>query len=412
MSLSSKLSLEDVSFTGKRVVCRVDFNVPLDKDLNITDDRRIRETIPTLNRILSQDPKYLVICSHLGRPKGNVVAKMSLRPVRDRLSKILGRPVRFMTNWRGKNLSEFKRGEVILLENLRFNLEEEGKGYKGKTKVKADKAAIASFRNDLAALGEVFVFDAFATAHRAHSSVVGLKKMDVCVTGLLMKKELDAYSVLEKPKRPFCAVLGGAKIFDKASVIKNLIKKVDHIIIGGAMAFSFLKLEGMEIGNSLYDESAAELVPEIMRLAKEKGVTIHLPEDFVVAPEFKETALDSYSASCVPKGMMGLDIGRRSILKFLSVLDGCGTVIANGPMGVFEWNRFALGTWAILSKMNSMRNSITIAGGGDTSAAAKKFRLSHLTHISTGGGASLALLEGKVLPGIDALSSKSELSRL
>jgi len=412
MSLSSKLTLDDVTVTGKRVVCRVDFNVPLDKDLNITDDLRIRETIPTLKRILSQNPKSLVLCSHLGRPKGNVVAKLSLRPVRDALSKILNRSVKLMQDWRGRNPNEFPTEEVILLENLRFDIEEEGKGVRGKKKVKADKAAIASFRSDLSALGDVFVFDAFATAHRAHSSVVGMNCLKVRVAGYLMKKELDAWSVLEAPKRPFCAVLGGAKIFDKAAMIKKLISKVDHIIIGGAMAFSFLKIQGMDIGNSLYDERAAQLVPEIMRLAKEKGVLVHLPEDFIVAKDFDERAADSYSVGCVPNGMMGLDIGRKSIQKFLSVMNNCATIIANGPMGVFEWNQYGLGTWAVLKKMNCMENAITIIGGGDTAAAAKKFELSQFTHISTGGGASLALLEGIPLPGIEVLSSKLGKSKI
>jgi len=412
MSLSSKLSLADISVTGKRVICRVDFNVPLDKDQNITDDRRIRETIPTLERILSQDPKSLVICSHLGRPKGNVVDAMSLRPVISVLSEYLGRPVHFMSDWRGKNLNEYQRGEVILLENLRFHIEEEGKGLRGKKKVKADKKAVAQFRRDLASLGEVFVFDAFATAHRGHSSVVGLRNLEVRAAGYLMKKELDAFSVLEAPKRPFCAVLGGAKVKDKVPVIMNLLKKVDHIIIGGGMAFSFLKIQGMNIGNSLFDESAAKEVPEIIRMAKQRGVSLHLPEDFIVAPKFAEDAPDSYSYGSIADGMMGLDIGRRSIEKFVRVLDGCSTIVANGPMGVFEWNQFALGTESVLKKMNSMKDAVTIVGGGDTAAAAKKFRLKKMTHISTGGGASLALLEGKSLPGIESLSLKSPRSKL
>jgi len=412
MSLSSKLSVADISVTGKRVLCRVDFNVPLDKELNITDDRRIRATIPTLERILSQDPKSLVICSHLGRPKGNVVPKLSLRPVISVLSKYLGRPVHFMSDWRGMDLKEYKSGEVILLENLRFHIEEEGKGLRGKKKVKASKEAVASFRSDLASLGEVFVMDAFATAHRAHSSVVGLRNLDVRAAGYLMKKELDAFSVLEAPKRPFCAVLGGAKVKDKVPVIINLLKKVDHIIIGGGMAYSFLKIQGVEIGNSLFDESAANEVPEIIRMAKQRGVSLHLPEDFVCAPRFAEDAPDSYSHGYVPKGMMGLDIGRRSIEKFVKVLDGCSTIVANGPMGVFEWNQFALGTEALLKKMNSMKDAVTIVGGGDTAAATKKFHLKKMTHVSTGGGASLALLEGKSLPGIEALSSKGPQSRL
>jgi len=372
MSLSSKLSIDDISVTGKRVVCRVDFNVPLDKNRNITDDRRIRETIPTLERILSQGPKSLVVCSHLGRPKGNVVPKMSLRPVIGVLSKYLGRPVTFMSDWRGKNLEEYQNGEVILLENLRFHIEEEGKGRRGKKKVKANKGAVARFRRDLASLGEVFVCDAFATAHRAHSSMVGLRNLDQRAAGYLMKKELDAFSILEAPKRPFCAVLGGAKVKDKVPVILNLLKKVDHIIIGGGMAYSFLKIQGMDIGNSLFDKSAAREVPEIIRMAKKRGVALHLPEDFICAPRFAEDAPDSYSYGSVPKGMMGLDIGRRSIEKFVKVLDGCSTIVANGPMGVFEWNQFALGTEAILKKMNSMKDAVTIVGGGDTAAATKK----------------------------------------
>jgi len=412
MSLSSKLSLSDISVNGKRVLCRVDFNVPLDKEQNITDDRRIRATIPTLERILSQEPKSLVICSHLGRPKGNIVPKMSLRPVVSVLSNYLGRPVHFMSDWRGRDLQHYKRGEVILLENLRFHLEEEGKGLRGKKKVKADKAAVASFREDLASLGEVFVFDAFATAHRAHSSVVGLRNLEVRAAGYLMKKELDAFSVLEAPKKPFCAVLGGAKVKDKVPVIINLLNKVDHIVIGGGMAYSFLKIQGMEIGNSLFDESAAKEVPKILQLAKQRGVSIHLPDDFVVAPKFAEDAPHSYSDGFVPQGMMGLDIGRNSIEKFVRVLDGCSTIVANGPMGVFEWDNFAYGTEALLRKMNSMADAITIVGGGDTAAATKKFNLTKMTHVSTGGGASLALLEGKSLPGIESLSLNVVQSKL
>jgi len=378
------------------------------------DPLRIQKTIPTLRRILDQKPRSLIIMSHLGRPKGNVKRKFSLQPVVPVLESLLGQDVRFETNYLSeKFLSEaqrFNNGEVILLENLRFNIEEEGKGVgKNKKKIKADKTAVVEFRRKLSALGDVYIFDAFGTAHRAHSSVVGVD-LPVRAAGLLMKKELESFGVLEGPRHPFVAILGGAKVADKIPVIKNLLRKVSDIIIGGGMAFTFVKvLHGVDIGNSLYDEEGAKLVPKLMEEARLWGARIHLPDDFVIAREFKADAEAQYSVTSVPKGWMGLDIGTRTITRYIRLLDSAQTIVANGPMGVFEWERFSHGTWAVMAKVAQRTNqgATTIIGGGDSALAAKQFGLvDSIGHVSTGGGASLELLQGKILPGIAALSSK------
>eukprot|EP00184_Porphyridium_aerugineum_P006100 CAMPEP_0184696550 /NCGR_PEP_ID=MMETSP0313-20130426/3792_1 /TAXON_ID=2792 /ORGANISM="Porphyridium aerugineum, Strain SAG 1380-2" /LENGTH=422 /DNA_ID=CAMNT_0027155183 /DNA_START=79 /DNA_END=1347 /DNA_ORIENTATION=- len=419
MNLSKKMGLEDIDPKGKRIVMRVDFNVPQDKKTNeITNTQRIEAAIPTINMLLSKGAKSIVLMSHLGRPDGQVNMKYSLKPVAVALEKLLGKPVTFLPDCVGEAVelacADPASGTVILLENLRFHLEEEGKCEdKDGNKVKAAPEAIAKFRDSLSKLGDVFVNDAFGTAHRAHSSMVG-----VClperVAGALMKKELEYFAkALENPARPFVAILGGAKVADKIQLIMNLLDKVDEMIIGGGMAYTFKKVnDNMEIGNSLFDEAGAKIVPDIMKKAKEKGVKIHLPVDFVTADKFDPNATVGAATDKegIPVGWMGLDIGPKSQEEFKAVVLRAKTVVWNGPAGVFEFAKFEAGTKAIMDAMIAATKDgcITIIGGGDTATAAKKYNAEELvSHCSTGGGASLELLEGKELPGVVALSEKA-----
>ena len=412
-----KLSIKDISLTNKRVLMRVDFNVPQDKATGaITNTQRIVAALPTIEYAL-ENGASVVLMSHLGRPDGERVEKYSLKPVAEKLSELLGKPVKFLTDCVGPEIeaacSAIKPGEIILLENLRFHLEEEGKRKnEDGTATKADPEKVAAFRASLTKLGDVFVNDAFGTAHRAHSSVVGVNLPDK-VAGFLMQKELDAFaSVLDHPKRPFLAILGGAKVADKIPLIRSLLDNANEIIIGGGMAYTFKKInEGMEIGTSLFDPEGAKIVAELMEKAKAKGVQIHLPVDFVCAEKFDPNAESKIvdDQAGIPVDWMGLDIGPKTRVLFAEVIARAKTIIWNGPAGVFEFDRFAEGTKSMAEAVAAATASgaISVVGGGDTATAAKKFKVADkVSHCSTGGGASLELLEGKPLPGVSALNEK------
>lgn len=412
-----KKSIKDISVKGKRVLMRVDFNVPQDKKTGaITNTQRISAALPTIQHALNEGAS-VVLMSHLGRPDGKVVARFSLQPVAEKLSELLGKPVKFLTDCVGAEVeaacAALQPGEVVLLENLRFHIEEEGKvKNEDGTSTKADPEKVAAFRASLTKLGDVFVSDAFGTAHRAHSSVVGVALPEK-VAGFLMQKELDAFAaVLDHPNRPLLAILGGAKIADKIPLIRNLIETADEIIIGGGMAYTFKKvLENMPIGNSLFDPEGAKIAAELMEKAKARGVQVHLPVDFITATEFSPEAQTGHAddQSGIPDGLEGLDCGPKSREIFAAAIARAKTIIWNGPAGVFEFEKFADGTKSMANAVAAAtaNGAITIVGGGDTATAAKKFGVADkVTHCSTGGGASLELLEGKALPGVTALDEK------
>jgi len=409
-----KKSIKDIPLKNKRVLIRVDFNVPQDKKTGeITNPQRIVAALPTIQYALEQGAS-VVLMSHLGRPDGKVTAKFSLKPVAEKLQELLGKPVTFLNDCVGaeveKACASLKPGDVVLLENLRFHIEEEGKAKnEDGTSTKADPAKVAAFRASLTKLGDIYVNDAFGTAHRAHSSVVGVDLPDK-VAGFLMQKELDAFAaVLNNPKRPFLAILGGAKIADKIPLIKNLIDTADEIIIGGGMAYTFKKvLQGMEIGNSLFDSEGAKIVQELADKAKERGVKLIFPVDYICADKFDPNAntQPADDSTGIPAGWEGLDAGPKSIALYRESILKSKTIIWNGPAGVFEFEKFAGATKAMAEAMAEVTASgaITVVGGGDTATAAKKFKVADkVTHCSTGGGASLELLEGKSLPGVAAL---------
>ncbi len=413
----AKKTIQDLDLAGKRVFLRVDFNVPQDKQTGeITNTQRITAALPTINYALEHGAS-VVLASHLGRPNGQRTPKYTLEPVAAKLAELLGRPVRFLDDCVGPEVeaaaSALEPGEVALLENLRFHIEEEGKAKDAEgDSVKADPAKVAAFRASLTRLGDVYVNDAFGTAHRAHSSVVGVDVPDK-VAGLLVEKELKAFgAVLEKPRRPLLAILGGAKIADKIPLTRNLLDNADEIIIGGGMAYTFHRvLSGMEIGNSLYDAAGAEIIPELMEKAKAKGVKIHLPVDFVTADRFAPDANTGAATveDGIPAGWEGLDIGPKSCALFDEVIGRARTIVWNGPSGVFEFDKFAEGTKSMAAAIAAVTaaGATTVVGGGDTATAAKKFGvIDKVTHASTGGGASLELLEGKSLPGVANLNDK------
>lgn len=418
MDLASKLSVRDTSVRGKRVLVRVDFNVPLDKKTGeVRDPKRVEATIPTLKLLLEGGASRLVLVSHLGRPEGRRQDKFSLRPVVPVLERLLGRRVVFVGECVGPGvaaaLDAAPVGSVVLLENLRFHAAEEGKGKtKDGKKVKPSKGDVAAFRAALTSYADVYVNDAFGTAHRAHSSMVGVD-LPVRAAGLLVKKELDAFSAaLGKPRRPFLAILGGAKVADKIQLIENLLDKVDELIVGGGMAFTFKKvLDGVPIGKSLYDEKGAELVGRIRDKARQRGVKLHLPTDYVAADRYAADAATRAASDAdggIPDGWMGLDVGPETVRRFREVILRAGTVVFNGPLGVFEFPAFANGTRSALDAVAEATRggAVTVIGGGDTASASAQFGVAdRVTHVSTGGGASLELLEGKTLPGIAALSS-------
>lgn len=396
---------------------RVDFNVPLDKETGqVKDKQRIEGALPTIKYVLDKGAKAVVLVSHLGRPDGKRVEKESLKPVADELQKLLGKDVKFLNDCVGEEVeqavNQASNGQVLLLENLRFHLEEEGsvKDKQG-NKTKADKEAVDKFRASLSKLGDVYINDAFGTAHRAHSSVVGVK-LEQRAAGYLMKKELDYFGkVLENPERPFLAILGGAKVSDKIQLIENLLDKVNALIIGGGMAFTFLKQnENVQIGKSLFDAEGAKSIQQILDKAKSKNVQIYLPVDFVVANDIKSKDTKTATKQQGIEGdFLGLDIGPESVKQFSDVVKQAKTIVWNGPMGVFEQDQFAAGTKGLLEAVaaQTKQNATTIIGGGDTATAAAKFGfVDQVSHVSTGGGASLELLEGKDLPGVTGLSDK------
>ncbi len=394
-----KKTVKDVDFKGKRVLVRVDFNVPL-KDGKITDDRRIRASLPTLEYIRDHGGR-LIVMSHLGRPKGEVMEQYRMRPVAIRLSELMGIEVKYCEdmNWDvvKKLAFNLEDGEILLLENLRF--------YKGETK--NDQSLV----EELLSLGEVYVNDAFGTCHRAHASTAGIPatKKIPSVAGFLVGKELEMLGkILSEPEHPVVAILGGAKVSDKIGVIENLIQKVDSLLIGGGMSYTFLKSMGHEIGTSLLDTESLTLAGQLMAKAKEKNVKFLLPEDIVVAKEIKEgTDHKVVNITDIPSDMMGVDIGPKTIDKFGAVIKDAKTIFWNGPLGVFELDDFAKGTEAVATFIAHNSNAISLIGGGDSAAAAEKLGFADkMTHISTGGGASLEFMEGKILPGIDALDDK------
>ncbi|RDD39229.1 Phosphoglycerate kinase [Trichoplax sp. H2] len=412
-----KLTVSDLNVQDKRILIRVDFNVPLDKELNITNNQRIVAALSTIKHVLDNGAKSVVLMSHLGRPNGNRNPKMSLAPVAGELERLLERSVIFLDDCVGQSVEEAcsnpRQGSIILLENLRFHVEEEGKGVDGNgKKITASKDQVAVFRESLSKLGDIYINDAFGTAHRAHSSMVGVA-LEQRAAGFLMAKELNYFAkALESPKQPFLAILGGAKVKDKIQLIENLMDKVNEMIIGGGMSFTFSKvLDNMQIGNSLFDAEGSEIVEKLVEKAKSKGVKLHFPVDFVTADAFSPDAATSSATveSGIPDGWQGLDCGPQSIAKFREAISRAKTIVWNGPPGVFEFEKFSCGTKGVMEAVveATKNGAITIIGGGDTATCAAKFRTEDkVSHVSTGGGASLELLEGKNLPGVAALSSK------
>lgn len=394
----NKKTLKDIDVKGKRVIVRCDFNVPQDKEGNITDSRRIEAALPTIRYLIENNAK-VILMSHLGRPKEGYETKYSLRVVGEALSKFLGRSVKLADDKDvvGENAlrltAEMKEGDVVLLENVRFI----------KTETKNDM----DFAKKLASLADIFVNDAFGTAHRAHSSTAGVAEFIPAVGGFLIEKEIEIMGkALDAPVRPFVAVLGGAKVSDKIGVINNLLEKVDGLVIGGGMAYTFLKAQGLEIGNSLVEQDKVEYAKEMIDKAKTKGVALYLPVDNVAAKEFKADAESIIVEGSIPEGYMGLDIGPKTIKLFEDAVRNAKTVIWNGPMGVFEMPAFAVGTKALAEAISNV-DGTTIIGGGDSAAAVEQLGYADkMTHISTGGGASLEFLEGLELPGISALNDK------
>ncbi|KAG0655817.1 phosphoglycerate kinase [Maudiozyma exigua] len=415
MSLSNKLSVKDLDLEGKRVFIRVDFNVPLDGK-KITSNQRIVAALPTIKYVLEHKPRYVVLASHLGRPNGERNDKYSLAPVAQELQTLLGKPVTFLNDCVGPEVDAAVKasapGSVILLENLRYHIEEEGSKKVDGKKVKASPEAVAKFRHELSSLADVYVNDAFGTAHRAHSSMVGFD-LPQRAAGFLLTKELQYFGkALENPERPFLAILGGAKVADKIQLIENLLDKVDSIIIGGGMAFTFKKvIEGTEIGDSIFDKAGAEIVPKLVAKAKAKNVQVVLPVDFVIADAFSADANTKIvtDKEGIPAGWQGLDSGPESRKLFAATVAKAKTIVWNGPPGVFEFEKFAAGTKSLLDEVVKacQGGATVIIGGGDTATVAKKYGATDkISHVSTGGGASLELLEGKELPGVAFLSEK------
>ncbi|MGE3173117.1 MAG: phosphoglycerate kinase [Planctomycetota bacterium] len=385
--------LSDLDLSGKRVLVRVDFNVPLDAQQNVTSDARIRESLPTIRAILERKGRP-VLMSHLGRPKGKVVETMRLRPAAAKLQELLGSTVRTADDCIGERAVAASKalgaGECLVLENLRFHPEEE----------KGD----AAFAQQLAQSGDVYVNDAFGSSHRAHASVSGVPKLLPSAMGLLLQRELDAFQkVLHDPARPFVAILGGAKVSDKLPVIQSLLPNVDVLIVGGAMAYTFLVQQGHRVGKSLVEQDLVEEAGKVLALAEGLGKRLLLPQDHVCAAEFRADSPASVHAGDIPDGLMGLDIGPQTVAAYRSALRGAKTIVWNGPMGVFEMDAFCKGTEAVAEAV-AASGAFTVVGGGDSVAAAEKTGVARkLSHVSTGGGASLELLEGKVLPGVAAL---------
>lgn len=394
----NKKTVKDIDVNGKKVLVRCDFNVPLDSETGkITDNRRIRAALPTIQYLLDHNAK-VILCSHLGRPKGEFNQKYSLKPVAEELSRLLNRDVKLAKDVIGESAKELtsnmKEGDIVLLENVRFHKEEEQND--------------PEYSKALASMAEIYVNDAFGTAHRAHSSTTGVADYLPAVSGFLIEKELEFLGgALENPKHPFVAILGGAKVSDKIGVIENLLDKVDTLIIGGGMAYTFYKAQGHHIGTSICEEDKLDLARSILEKAKQKGVELLLPVDNHVSSEYSNDGEEKIVNSTeIPDGFMGLDIGPKTIEKFEAAVKDAKTVVWNGPLGVCEFDKFATGTKAVATMLSKI-DATTIIGGGDSAAAIEKLGLADkMTHISTGGGASLEFLEGKTLPGIDCLQDK------
>ena len=394
-----KKTIRDIDLKGKRVLIRCDFNVPLDSNQNITDDTRIRAALPTLEYLVTQGAK-VVVMSHLGRPKGKAAAEFSLAPVAVRLAELLGKQVEFadsdvvVDDSVKEKVAALKDGDMLLLQNVRFRKEE------------TDNEP--GFAKELASLGDVFVQEAFGTAHRAHASTAGVADYLPCVSGFLIEKEVKFLgSALQNPQRPFVAIMGGAKVGDKIKVIENLLTKVDTLIIGGGMSYTFYKATGLEIGKSILDADNIDLAKMLLEKATSLNVKLLLPVDIVCADEFSNDAkYQTYSRDQIPSDMMGLDIGEETVKLYSEEIAKAKTVVWNGPMGVFEMENFAKGTKAIAEAL-AISDATTIIGGGDSAAAVEQFGLADkMSHISTGGGASLEFLEGKILPGISIIEEK------
>lgn len=393
----NKKSVKDVELKGKRVFCRVDFNVPM-KEGQVTDETRIKAALPTIEYLMNQGAK-VILASHLGRPKGSVVEELRLTPVAKRLSELLGKEVKKADEAYGDSVKALvdtlSEGDVMLLENVRFYAGEE----------KNDPELAKAF----AELADVYVNDAFGAAHRAHASTEGIAHHLPAVSGLLMEKELDVLGkALSNPERPFTAIIGGAKVKDKIGVIENLLEKVDNLIIGGGLAYTFVKANGHEVGKSLLEEDKIDLAKSFMEKAKEKGVNFYMPVDVVVADDFSEEAnIKTVAIQEIPSDWEALDIGPKTRDIYSDVIQNSKLVIWNGPMGVFELNKFAGGTRAVAEALAEANDTYSVIGGGDSAAAVEKFHLAdRMSHISTGGGASLEFMEGKALPGVVALNDK------
>ena len=394
----NKKTVRDIDLKGKKVLVRCDFNVPLDENFNITDNRRIVGALPTIKYLLDNDCK-VILCSHLGRPKGQVKKEFSLAPVAKELSRLLGKEVKLADDIIGESAktltANMKNGDIVLLENVRFDAREE--------------ANDPEFAKELASLAEVYVNDAFGTAHRAHSSTAGVAAYLPAVSGFLMEKEINFLgTALENPERPFVAILGGKKVSDKIGVIDSLLEKVDTLMIGGGMAYTFFKSMGYNVGDSICELDKLDLAKELMEKAKAKGVKLMLPVDTRVGKEFKEdTESKVVPYTQIPDGWEGFDIGTETIKMYEEELKKAKTVIWNGPVGLFEFDQFAVGTNSLAKCLGSLEGVTTIIGGGDSAAAIEKLGIGDkFTHISTGGGASLEFLEGKKLPGVECLLDK------
>lgn len=397
MSYLNKKTVEDINVSGKKVLVRCDFNVPFDQDGNISDTKRIDESLKTIKYLIDNNAK-VILCSHRGRPKGEFNKKFSLAPIAEYLSKVLGQKVKMAENIIGENAknlaASLKEGEVLLLENVRFHKEEE----------ENDR----EFAKELASLAEIYVNDAFGTAHRAHASTVGVTEFLPSVCGFLIKKEIDIMGkALQDPKRPFVAILGGVKVSDKIGVINNLLDKVDTLIIGGGMAYTFLNALGYSVGTSICESDKLNIAQDAMAKAKENDVKFFIPIDNVVADRYAEDAnFKVVDSDSIPDNFMGLDIGPKTQKLFAEAINGAGTVVWNGTMGVSEWENFRSGTIAVADAIANS-GAVSIIGGGDSAAATYNFGFADkMTHISTGGGASLEFLEGIELPGIAALDDK------
>ncbi|MGI5977629.1 MAG: phosphoglycerate kinase [Candidatus Limivicinus sp.] len=393
----NKKTVYDVDVKGKKVLLRCDFNVPQNKETGeITSDKRIKAAIPTIKYLLEQGAA-VIACSHLGKPKGEWKTKLTLAPVAERLSQLIGQDVIFAKDIIGDDAhakaAALKPGQIMLLENLRFDIREEKNG--------------ADFAKALADMAEIYVSDAFGTVHRAHASTAGVAAYLPAYSGLLVAKELSVMGkALDDPKRPFVAVLGGAKVSDKINVINNLLEKADTIIIGGGMAYTFKKAQGFEVGKSLLEEDRIDYAKDMIAKAEAKGVKFLLPVDNYCASEFSADAEPVLAEGNIPADLMGMDIGPKTVASFTEAVKGAGTIVWNGPMGVFEFDNFAKGTKA-MAKALAESGAVTIVGGGDSAAAVEKLGFADkITHISTGGGASLEFLEGKELPGVACLLDK------